>query len=203
MKLGRTAKVLLAVAAFVGTYRIIFQIYVATTEPGSAGQTLEGFLSTKPSPLSIEKIESGNLHYVFVMGRMPPLHWITVPSGPPCYVFDSKGNLIAWTHDLGDGDPFRKKWPFSLKREKISADEALRIIRARELGIMDRCSDGSRGLQPTGRFSGSPRRVATADGTANVFTRRSAPPSFTIGYCGLQPTATVAWSLRDISLCRS
>ena len=42
-----------------------------------------------------------------------PVATLTVPSGPPAYVFDQSGRLLDWTLDMGDDPGFRRKWPMT------------------------------------------------------------------------------------------
>ena len=88
----------------------------------------DGFIQSKRPPQKIERIEKEEQQYVFVTGRMTPLWFVTIPSGPPCYVFDSGGTLIDWTKDIGDDSRFVERWPVSLRREVIGADGARELF---------------------------------------------------------------------------
>ena len=46
---------------------------------------------------------------IYIEVRAPIISW-TFPSGPPCYMFDSKGNLVDWTMDIGDDGRYQRKW---------------------------------------------------------------------------------------------
>lgn len=60
-----------------------------------------------------------------VIGPLPPT-W-TLPSGPPCYIFDDAGNLVDWTADVGESGGFRRRWPISAGAAPLATEEASRI----------------------------------------------------------------------------
>jgi hypothetical protein len=131
MKLGSTAKSLLSFSGLVAVYFVIVLVDRATTVPRTIGQSFEGFLQSKRTPRKIEIIEMANQKFVFVTGAWTPLYLVTIPSGPPCYVFDSSGRLVDWTGDVGDDSRFVKKWPFALKREGIGVERARELFQSK------------------------------------------------------------------------
>jgi hypothetical protein len=134
MKLGATAKWFLGLIVLGVMYFAVVLFDVSTTAPGTVGKTFEGFLQSKQSPRKIESIEKENQKFVFVTGAQTPLWMITVPSGPPCYVFDSNGTLVDWTRDVGDDSGFKERWPYSLKREEIGVTRARQLLQ-RKLSV--------------------------------------------------------------------
>jgi hypothetical protein len=128
MKVGATAKSLLKFSIFVVVYFAVVLFDLATTVPRTRGQTFEGFLQSKRTPRKMELIEMENQKFVFVTGARTPLWWVTLPSGSPCYVFDSNGTLVDWTKDVGDDLRFVKRRPFGSKREEIGVERARELF---------------------------------------------------------------------------
>lgn len=74
---------------------------------------------------SIRLLEIDSRRWYFVTGPLAPT-W-TLPSGPPCYIFDDAGNLVDWTADLGDSGEFQQRWPISAGAAPLATEEASRI----------------------------------------------------------------------------
>ena len=128
MKLSTTAKSLLGFVALAAVYFAVVLFDRSTTKPGTRGQSIDGFLQSKRTTQKMERLEKENQQYIFVTGRMTPLWFVTIPSGPPCYVFDANGQLIDWTVDVGDDPRFQEKWPSSLRRGNISIEDARKLF---------------------------------------------------------------------------
>src|ERR1044071_6550373 len=67
---------------------------------------IHAFLAEMPKPARIESFDLEGQHYIELIGHSPT-GLLIVPSGPPRYVFDAKGNLVDWTQDDGDDPEFR------------------------------------------------------------------------------------------------
>lgn len=66
------------------------------------------------------------LTYYLAEGEVPPDY--VLASGPPVYVFDSRGKLVEWIRDSGDEPSSMSKWNASPSKE-ISLESALRSIK--------------------------------------------------------------------------
>jgi hypothetical protein len=119
----RGLKTTSGIAVLLLGYVALIRFDIWSTNPGKNGRTLDGFLASMPKPQKVELINTATQSFVFVTGVYPRFWWITVPSGPPCYVFATNGVLIEWTSDIGDDDAFMKRWPFSLPRQPMKVDE--------------------------------------------------------------------------------
>jgi hypothetical protein len=53
---------------------------------------------------------------------------LALPSGPPAYIFDSSGDLVDWTPDLGDDPKFHSKWSGLTNATAITFGEAKELI---------------------------------------------------------------------------
>lgn len=130
MKLGpKTRDLLILVGLFllwVGLIR--FDIW--TTKPSTEAKSFEGFLETMRKPREIEKLTINNEGYILVSGKMPPLWFVTFPSGGPCYVYDKNGLLVDWAADVGDNSRFTSQWLTQSSREKISIEQVRELLRA-------------------------------------------------------------------------
>ena len=90
--------------------------------PGSV-TTYREFLETMPQPAHVAIVSVDGQSYLEVNGPLP--RGMAFPSGPPVYVFDSGGELVAWTYDSGDDGAFQSIWASPDLRRPISATQAL------------------------------------------------------------------------------
>ena len=94
---------LLALAAIV--WFSLAAVEARRLRPPTTRRTLPSFLSVMPRALSGSRYAMSVIRqYLLVVGRLPAT--VTLPSGPPEYVFDSSGNLLDWTADSGDDPRF-------------------------------------------------------------------------------------------------
>ncbi len=70
-------------------------------------RTIQQFADSMPPPKEVWYLEGGSNNAFVVIGDMP----CGVPSGPPVYVFNQRGDLVDWTPDLGD-TPENKRYKF-------------------------------------------------------------------------------------------
>lgn len=58
-----------------------------------------------------------SVDYYVAFGPIKAL--LALPSGPPAYVFDSKGKMIDWSSDIGDDSHFSDKWKQRWQKDNI------------------------------------------------------------------------------------
>ena len=85
--------------------------------------TYREFLEKMPQPARVAIVSVDGQSYLEVAGPLP--RSLAVPSGPPVYIFDTGGELVAWTHDFGDDGAFQSIWESPDRRELITATQAL------------------------------------------------------------------------------
>ena len=95
------------------------EIYHArTSNPGHLTTYLEYRERMPPAKGAwIMKREGTNYYAALGPIRAP----LALPSGPPIYVFDSKGMMVDWTLDSGESPRFKKAWG-SCTAERISVE---------------------------------------------------------------------------------
>ena len=96
------------------------------TFPDEDAQHLKEFLKSMPPIEGIYSRQSGGTTYLEVVGTLPPAPLGV--SGPPIYIFDSRGKLIDWTREYGEDSTFERRWPLGATRHRLSEDEALRFV---------------------------------------------------------------------------
>ena len=75
-----------------------------------------------PEPTELSLVSVDDATFLQVTG---PVSWgLAVPSGPPVYIFDRTGVLVAWTPDSGDDPEFSSAWVNVGTRRAISTAEA-------------------------------------------------------------------------------
>ena len=85
--------------------------------------TYHQFLETMPEPAELELVKVSGHSYLLVIG--PLAGGLALPSGPPAYVFDSTGRLVAWTLDSGEDPDFTSRWWLpSNPRRSITSEQA-------------------------------------------------------------------------------
>ena len=77
--------------------------------PPEGVKYLDEFLAVRPNVQEIQEFLYEGESYVLVTGDVANV-LLSLPSGPPVYIFDGGGGLIDWTPDLGDSPSFVKKW---------------------------------------------------------------------------------------------
>lgn len=68
----------------------------------------------------LRKVKSGEV--LLIVGKLPSK--MTLPSGPPHYIYKKDGLLLDWTHDIGDDRNFRERW-----RDVVDERVTLREVR--------------------------------------------------------------------------
>jgi hypothetical protein len=84
------------------------------------------FLQVRPAA-SIRKINRSGEDYLVVLGNVPN-EGLSLPSGPPAYIFNKSGNLVDWTGDLGEASDFLRKWGNLDHASVVSPQEAKAFI---------------------------------------------------------------------------
>jgi len=95
-----------------------------TLKPPQGVESLEAFAERMPPPQFLRAMKQGKKDFLVWTGPYPG-HFIVPRSGPPGYVFDETGRLVAWSLDQGDDSGFRKVWGW-LQGDPITLEEARR-----------------------------------------------------------------------------
>ena len=90
--------------------------------------TLAEFSAEMPKAEKVIVFEKNGSSYVEVIGRRPSGPGVPVPSGPPVYIFDSKGHIRYWTLDSGDTTEYWKDWQNRANSREISMKVALEFV---------------------------------------------------------------------------
>lgn len=96
--------------------------------PPKGVATLSSFIDEMPPPRRLELIQSDGHEYIVWTGALSGP--CDVPSGPSCYVFNPKGDLIDWQPETGDGGPVDELIHNSVQRRHVSMNEVLKITEA-------------------------------------------------------------------------
>jgi hypothetical protein len=99
-----------------------------SVRPSAGATNLMAFLERHPQPNKIRKfIQNGKVH-VEVLGK-PIMSPLSVPSGPPAYIFDDTGALVDWAADRGENSRYVSKWGSLSNATFITIDEARRLAK--------------------------------------------------------------------------
>ena len=90
--------------------------------PGATN--LSAFLETGPKVASIQRFTLGDRSYTEIIGR-PNLIGLSLPSGPPAYIFDESGTLRDWAGDTGNATLFNEKWQGRSNRVVLTIKAAM------------------------------------------------------------------------------
>ena len=111
--LAWTLSLVAVCAAGLGVFVWALDDYGKRIAPSGTDIDMETFLADAKRP-EIFKTESF-LHegrkFTVVTGRIPRgfSSWISLPSGPPVYIFDDSGKLSTWVSDSGES-PWLAQW---------------------------------------------------------------------------------------------
>ena len=89
------------------------------------------FLGAGPEFIEIRKFIFNEKPHLEIIGR-PYQSALSVPSGPPLYVFDENGVLVDWCRDSGDQPSFAKKWGGFRNATIINIEDAKQLVKAGE-----------------------------------------------------------------------
>ena len=93
-------------------------------EPPSGVDTFSEFKETMGEPKVLYTIVfDDNKWYILWVGGMASD--FAAPSGPSCYVFDAKGNLVLWSPKTGDGEPADKYLKCATTPERMDTIEKM------------------------------------------------------------------------------
>jgi hypothetical protein len=84
--------------------------------------TLAEAANKLPPPIHLSVVERSGSNFVVWIGSGGL--W-AIPSGPPCYVFDSKGKLLIWTWQTGEGGNTDIYVSAAWKTKSLTVNEAL------------------------------------------------------------------------------
>lgn len=97
--------------------------HAQAVRPPPGATNLNAFLQTGPKVARIQRFTVGDRSYIEVVGR-PPLIGLSLPSGPPAYVFDESGTLLDWAGDTGEATHFNEKWRGRSNLVPLTVEEA-------------------------------------------------------------------------------
>lgn len=103
----------------------------SAVRPPEGVTNLVAFLEVRPQPSQIRKFIHAGKVYFEVVGT-PVTSLLSLPSGPPAYIFDETGSLVDWSLDLGDNPSFASKWGSFSNATSISMEEAKQLVKAQE-----------------------------------------------------------------------
>lgn len=105
--------------AMVGSWCVSEVRWAWINSPDGRFGSLSEYLQYGRYPERVSKVRVGEDTYFVAYSPMDT--WLAVPSGPAAYVFDARGRLVAWSHDIGDDPDFLRQWSHS--REHSSIEE--------------------------------------------------------------------------------
>ncbi len=111
----------------VGITAFVAWIAVASAQrgrltPPPTATTLEAFAESMPAPQRLAAINDGGTTKIVWIGDTAM--W-SFPSGPACYVFDSKGMLTQWDLETGDGQPTTRLLQRVWQAKSLTVQEAI------------------------------------------------------------------------------
>ena len=107
--------------------------WVWINRPMGKFSTVSEYLGSGRTPKNVSSLSTNGSTFFIAYGRMDDC-WLAIPSGPPAYVFDESGRLVAWCQDVGDSDSFDIQWPW--RQQKKSSVEELRKIGLAETNLL-------------------------------------------------------------------
>lgn len=95
--------------------------------PPEEVRSLDDFLVWRPAADQFVVVDANGGAYLIAYG--PESSVFLVSSGPSAYVFDSSGQFVDWSSDIGDNPTFDERWNAQRSRgagRSLGRDEAAR-----------------------------------------------------------------------------
>ena len=115
---------LAAVLILLGLYFAVVLWYSHTLVPPKTVDTVEEFLSWRPSTDQFRIHKHENETFVEAVGSRSRL----LASGPSGYVFDQDGAMVDWTIDTGESVDFQRRWRDCWDSERVSREQAMEVL---------------------------------------------------------------------------
>jgi hypothetical protein len=96
--------------------------------PPAGATNLVAFITSVPRIAEIRKFVHNDKLYLEVIGK-PYESLMSVPSGPPAYIFDETGLFVDWSRDLGDQPSFVRKWGGFSNSTPITIEQAKHLLK--------------------------------------------------------------------------
>ena len=97
--------------------------------PATGATNFVAFLAARPQFTEIRKFTFNEKAHLEIIGR-PYISALSVPSGPPVYIFNESGALVDWCRDIGDQPSFVAKWGGFSNATPVSVEEAKQLVKA-------------------------------------------------------------------------
>lgn len=111
--LAWTLSLVAVCAAGLGVFVWALEDYGKTIAPSGTDIDMETFLADarRPEIFKTESFLHEGRKFTVVTGKIPRgfSSWISLPSGPPVYIFDDSGKLSTWVSDSGES-PWLDQW---------------------------------------------------------------------------------------------
>jgi hypothetical protein len=115
----QTITILLVVFLLIGGWMLWLLAWARSIEP--AGPTLAEHLAHRPAAEERRVFIKDGQEHLALFGSTQVLP--KPPSGPPVYIFDSTGQFVDWTIDMGDDNKFHERWPELFSGRVIGVEE--------------------------------------------------------------------------------
>lgn len=100
----------------------------AAHTPPEGVTTLAAFAERMPAPTQVHSFRSGGKLYIaWTTKSAGPLD---ITSGPPCYLFNERGDLELWVAQTGEGTQVDKLLGTGQFRRELTVEQALEISRS-------------------------------------------------------------------------
>jgi hypothetical protein len=110
-----------------GLWAWVIKLEMDAMSPPPNVKTFEEFAAVMPPPTWLAAVTHGNeLSIVWRGDRCGP---VFVPSGPACYLFDSRGTLLQWSPDTGDGSALDDFALEAARRPNQTVDDIRAILK--------------------------------------------------------------------------
>ncbi len=126
--MGKNSKMNLVPIVFLlvlfGYWLVSEYIYLNSITPPKEMVDVKGYFHHFKEPLKIYVVENTGEKFYQFYGQLPGSYSLALPSSPPAYVFNEKGEFVEWCRDPGDSPSFREKWKI-----KVGESSNLTIIK--------------------------------------------------------------------------
>ena len=99
-------------------YSLASERYYVRTKSPAGITTVSDYFRRFGEPAFVRMAQRDGRSYYEFNGRVDPAWWcLALPSGPPAYIFDERGQFIEWCAEPGDSSRYRQRWRLTSTNE--------------------------------------------------------------------------------------
>lgn len=117
---------ILILCTFVAVWAVSDYVSYKQVMPPVESGGIREFLDHSSNPFELYSFTLNGVDFFEVIGTSRP-RLLSIPSGPPIYIFDRAGRFVEWSRDSGDDERFSKRWGYFSARRRVAREEVQKL----------------------------------------------------------------------------